>query len=383
MSLRTKQALILLIATVLPFAMGAAAVSLVVAPAYRREVSRGSVQMTRRLAEHVAWSLARDMARLERLAAWPVLREGVIRASAEPEDSARTERLARTWTHLTARDGRVERLLDNPIGRELRWWQQTDASASEILVTDARGRLVAASGKPSDYLQADEAWWQYAWAGGQGKVYVSDVLYDASSKTWALAVAVPVYRGGSPGTPAVGVLKAVLDLGRGFQQLSGADAGSHGETLLVDRLGRIALGPPASRPLSETLARRVFSRLRENPNASVVLDSEDGAYLYAWARVPLAAQVEHPDVRVPTLYAVSRRNTEEAFAPLRTVHGWMLAISAATILAAVALGYWLAESLVVRPVRRLADGMRELASGDFPAAAAIAEEITAGKARAR
>ena len=39
MSLRTKQALILLLATVLPFGLGGAAVHFVVAPAYRRAVA--------------------------------------------------------------------------------------------------------------------------------------------------------------------------------------------------------------------------------------------------------------------------------------------------------------------------------------------------------
>jgi len=58
------------------------------------------------------------------------------------------------------------------------------------------------------------------------------------------------------------------------------------------------------------------------------------------------------------------------------VHRWMLVIGLLTIAAAVGLGYWLADRLVVRHIRTLAAGMRELARGDFEEAAAIAERLT-------
>jgi hypothetical protein len=41
----------------------------------------------------------------------------------------------------------------------------------------------------------------------------------------------------------------------------------------------------------------------------------------------------------------------------------------------VGAGYWLAEVLMVRQIRRLAEGMRELALGDFSRAHAIADEL--------
>jgi hypothetical protein len=373
MSLRTKQALILFLATVLPFALGAAAVHLVVGPAYRRTVRQASVQETQRLAEHVAWGLARDVTRLEKLAAWEAIRDLARRASPAQRE---VQQLEAHWDRLPSSSRPIRPLLQNLVARELRWWQETDASAVELFATDRYGRLIAASRKPSNYLQRNEDWWKKAYAGGQGGVYVSDVSYDESAGVWVVAIAVPIYADGASGAEVVGTLKVALDAARAFQDVRRMAVGEGGQTLLVDARSRIVVSPENAPPLAQSLDSPRLAILRETRNGSFVEGAGDEALLFAWSLVPMAGETELEDARIPRLYVVTRRGTEEALAPLRMVQRWMLAISLVTITAAVVLGYWLADVLVVRQVRKVAAGMRELARGDFVRAAEIADELS-------
>jgi len=57
----------------------------------------------------------------------------------------------------------------------------------EIFVTNEYGANVAQTGRTSDYMQADEEWWQKAKKNG---VYVGDIAYDESSEMYALNIAV-------------------------------------------------------------------------------------------------------------------------------------------------------------------------------------------------
>jgi hypothetical protein len=372
MSIRTKQALILLLATVLPFAMGAAAVALVVAPAYERVALRAAEEHAERLAEHTAWNLARDISRLERLAAWVQLRRLVMQP---PVSDARARELDGRWARLTADTPELRELLDNLVSRELRWWQETDANVLEIFVTNARGYLVAASVKTTDFIQSDEYWWQTAYARGGGRVFISDVLRDAGSSLWAIEIAVPVHADAGVGSAVVGVMKMTLDAPRAFQDVQRATLGQTGQSMLVNRMGRVVVSPEDGPGLSEPVRYPELPLLRRRPSDSGIVGRGDAADLYAWAQVPLMEQLDLQSARVPTLFVVTRRSTAEVFGPLRIVHRSMLGIGIVTIFLAVVLGYWLADRLVVRPIRLLAAGMRELAQGDFQEAERIAERL--------
>jgi hypothetical protein len=372
MSLRTKQALILLLATVLPFALGGAAMAFVVAPAYRRLVSRTAEMETRRLAEHISWNLTRDIARLERLAAWSEVRRLAARVSVPQSGATRLQTL---WPSLSADAPPLQSIFRGLVAQELRWTQERDLGALELIVTNARGQVVAASVKPEDYLQADEGWWRETFDQGTGRVYVSQVQHDPGLKTWVIEVAVPIYADGTPGSGAVGVLKMTLDAQRAFEDVRRVSGADSVQALLVDARGRVVISPDAG-PVGRVLRPLPLHLLKNARSGAHVTRSGDDGELFAWAEVPLTPVAERSLVSAPTLYVVTGRSAEEAFGPVRAVHRWMLGIGLVTILVAVVLGYWLAEVLVVRQVRTLARGMRKLAEGDFDRAAAIARDLT-------
>lgn len=367
-----KQALILLFATVLPFGLGGAAMAFIVAPAYRKAVQSGSEEAAHRLADTVAWNLTRDVARLERLAGWQELRRDL---TVPPLSSARVAELEKNWTLLGADSPPIRWITENLVSRELRWLQQTDASAAEILVTNAKGHLTAASARPTDFSQADELWWQYAFNQGRGRVYISDPTFDRSTQVWAFDIAVPVYADGSPGSQAIGVVKLTLDMNQAFRDLRAVRIGEDGYGMLVDGRGRVLISPEAAPPLSQSVDPRALDRMRTKPQGSALVGTGADAMLASWSRVPLTERLDAASPRTPRLFAFTRRSAAAAYGPLRMVHQSMLVIGIVTILLAVGLGYYLVDRLVVRHIRMLAEGMRQLSRGDFTRAAEIADAL--------
>ncbi len=51
---------------------------------------------------------------------------------------------------------------------------------------------MAATDKPAHYAPVDEVFWQGVSSQGKGAVYVSEVLYDETSKTNYVAIGFPV-----------------------------------------------------------------------------------------------------------------------------------------------------------------------------------------------
>ncbi len=372
MSLRMKQALILLFATVLPFALGWAAMAFIVAPAYRQAVRSGTEEAARRLAESASRDLTRDVSRLERLAAWMELRKLVRLPPVGVEEAAR---LDRQWSRLPANSPAVERVLENPVSRELRWLHETDAATAEIMVTNRAGRVVAASAHPADFIQSDEAWWRQAYAEGRGRVFISDLFHDRNADVWAFDIAVPVYGEGAEGSPVIGVLKMTLDVGHAFKDLRTARVGEDGQALLVDAKGQVLVSPDETEPLSRNIDGDAIGRLQQQWEGSMVLGTGEEALLTSWSRVPILDRLDQRTAQVPRLYVVTQRSAAAAFGPLRRVHQWMLLIGLVTITFAVTLGYVLVDRLVVRHIRVLAEGMRELSQGNFEKAAAIADDL--------
>ena len=107
-------------------------------------------------------------------------------------------------------DPLVVQRLNNGLANKLREYRDAFPENTEIFLTDKYGALIASTNRTSDYNQADEAWWQSAYSNGSGKVYIGDIEYDPSAKTYATIVAVPIY---APGSKVVsGILRTTVSL---------------------------------------------------------------------------------------------------------------------------------------------------------------------------
>jgi len=227
----------------------------------------------------------------------------------------------------------------------------TISDFAEMFVTESHGFNVLVSGRPSDFVQRDEAWWQRAVEDG---VYEGDAKFDSSAGAVSLEFDVAVR---APGfARPIGVLKAVFALDKlaklmGLDQLTG---GSYVE--VVDNGGRMLV------------ARDPAQLLQPLPDKDRIPLQAEAASV----RLATTARGEELVVTVPAnqgeWWVLYRQPTATAFAAAySTQRGvWMGAL----LVAALVVGalFWLSRRLsrlVTEPVRAAGAIASRVAGGDL------------------
>ena len=246
---------------------------------------------------------------LQTLADAPVVRRAV-RASnrrfAGMEAAARNtamENLDRRWRQGGDDDPLIRSRIDNPLARYLRDHDaRHPGEYGEIFVTDRFGATVAATGRLTDFYQADEYHWKAAFYGGTGRVFFDDRGFDESADRHVLGVVVPIMDAGR----VLGVLKANLAVGgplrRFIQEL---DAPGEPTVELVRSSGRVILGGERA-PLSQRVSPELVSAM-DYKAAGALPITAGGESVVAYAPVGLT-------IDEGTVGFGGRRRSEEQWA---------------------------------------------------------------------
>lgn len=165
-----------------------------------------------KLSDEVISVLERKTRLVEALALQDRIVAAVRKANRENEALSDEEILAQDahWQGTDGIDEFIKPFLTNDCADALVEFQEAHDAFPELLVTDSRGLLVAASNKSSDYLQADEAWWKETFDDGRGHVHTGSLEYDESARSEAISVYVPIRD--PDDRHVIGVIKAVCDV---------------------------------------------------------------------------------------------------------------------------------------------------------------------------
>jgi hypothetical protein len=278
------------------------------------------------------------------LARVPEVQAAAAAGSKMPVDVAKTRELDTT----AARVG----LLENPASQFLRDIVNNDQVYREIIVTDREGRLVAASGASSDYIQSDEAWWKEAFNdGSRGLVSVSDVLWDESTKSHAIEIAVPVTE--RPGERLVGVLKVVADARELLAVPPGGQASTSGETYLIREDGSIVFSRRGVGDKTQFFAADLFRERMKNYKAGdpqfrldfAARDQSGRSFLIGVAPSQLGTSYPH----MAWMVAVTQAE-DDLFAPSRAQMWRLLAVFGLIAAFVLAIAVWLSVWLAAPPV---------------------------------
>lgn len=140
------------------------------------------------------------------------------------------------WAKASPDSALVSQYTHTPSADRLHTIAKSNKYIPELFTTDKFGAVVAASGKTTDFYQADEEWWQKAYNNGKGAFYISDVEFDASSKTISLTIAIPVK---DLNGQVIGVSKAVVAIKNLFETIGNFKIGKTGHAILVDNNGKL------------------------------------------------------------------------------------------------------------------------------------------------
>ncbi len=154
----------------------------------------------------------------------------------------------------------VTKILNNKVSQNLRLFQENFPSEVEVFITDLQGANVSMTGRTGDYIQADEDWWQQAYNGGQGAVFVGAVEQDESTGIWAMDVGLPVFD--SSNGNVIGVLRGTVDVSVIFNDLKNLSLGEKSGIILLDGNQQVLFSTDQS-ILLQTLPEHMLPLLEE------------------------------------------------------------------------------------------------------------------------
>jgi len=311
------------------------------------------------LGQRVDFLLERTIEQVEQLAASHYLAQGLAAAGRAydrlQEEAIREMLLARdgVWTagagHAQAE--LVRQCLDSAAATALKSFQRVAPDRyAEIILTDRAGALYAATNVTTDYYQADEEWWQRAYAGGRGATFIGRIGFDQSAAAFTLDVALPVR---DESGNVVGVLKVCHAVNALFDLIRDLRVGETGGADLVDAQGRaVFTGGDRSQPVRfdqptiqemRSLAQGVFVRQ---------LTGREDQHVVGFARLASTQEGGRAPVPGGPWFALISQSAAEVYAPSRRALFWSLLILALPVAGLILLAVYLDKRLV-EPIRAL------------------------------
>ena len=268
------------------------------------------------------------------------------------EVAAETRRLDAKWESLISEAPALKEVMGNSASESLIRYQALHPETAEALVTDSAGRLVAATGKTTDYDQADEAWWRKGKTLPEKAFWIDSLQYDFSSEVFSLDVVLPLYDEGV----WEGVAKLSVDVSSLFTRLGfdGEAMGERWEIVLPD--GRILASSKSGYvSLRDRIAPESLEWMRRKGQIGTldrVIDGE--SYMSGYVTL------EEPGEDARSYVLFSSR-LSDVVTPLRRHLIWLGVISGLAVLGCGVAGFFFVNREVLKPLQMLGKAARSVA----------------------
>ncbi|MDD5131045.1 MAG: ATP-binding protein [bacterium] len=264
----------------------------------------------------------------------------------------------RQW--LTAAPGApiVKKYTDSPVGIHLKRYDDIMEKASEVFITDRYGGLVAASGKTTDFYQADEGWWQKTFNNDTGIPYVGQIEFDESSQTWSIPICLPIRdaRGNT-----IGVLKEVFNIKHELEGMETLNNIPGSIAVLTDQAGNIMIRDLRRRVSGIAFNKEVKELIVSGAKSWVV-----GSDINNHSAIITYAVVKNEILQANNLQWIIclSQETAIAYAPIRQMFAWQFALAVGLLLVLIPFNIFFSRR-IVDSIAQLQQAMQRASTGDL------------------
>ena len=255
------------------------------------------------------------------------------------------------WESLPSTDPVMVALLRNDASSALVHYQSAHHQIAEILLTDAMGRVVAATAKPTDYNQADEPWWQAGMKLQPGEFWKNTLHYDESSKVFVIDLILPLHHSGE----RAGVVKVSVEVASLMPHLVMRGIATDSSWYFVLRSGHIlSSSDDRIEPLQNRIPPEMLGKIKSAEDGWLVgLDDEGESRIVGYTAMS-------SDYVAPNAYVVFSSLSDELLTPL-----WGsfigLAIAGFSLLGLCLLaGFYIIQRKVLRPLAGIESAVRSV-----------------------
>lgn len=231
----------------------------------------------------------------------------------------------------------------------IRNWQAIrPGEHNNIVVTDARGALVASTGSGVGYLHGDDLWWREAFAGGRGGIYISDI-YEHSPGLYLLDIAVPILDVAS--RRAIGVTKFEVRRDSLMKVIMEIRVGERGHGMLLNTEGTPLICPvlpPTAHLINDPLMRQL---MQTKPGWVIAEDDAHGGHnsIVGFAPINFTNTLTESSLAGNKWYAFVRQDPAETYAPVYTLLKTVGMIGFGMVIVLASLGFYVGR-LIVKPI---------------------------------
>jgi GAF domain-containing protein/HAMP domain-containing protein len=271
-----------------------------------------------------------------------------------------------SWRTAPAESPIIRNIVENPLADELREFQEISPDHVELFLTDRYGANIAATNRTTDFYQADEDWWQASYNNGEGNVYIGQPEFDASSQTFAIIIAIPLFGENE----LAGILRSTLEVNTLFKLI---EKESFGETGQIDlRINK-----------ADLLGTEQLTQ--DERSALMTITGPYEQISYNGLPNLVSEVVVRPSTNNPDGNAISQlgwsvivhQNLDEALQPVENQVRTITLIALAVLIIAGLLGV-IAAQRIAAPLVELTHTASQISAGDLSARAVIQTEDEIG-----
>ncbi|MBI5044169.1 MAG: PAS domain S-box protein [Nitrospirae bacterium] len=270
-------------------------------------------------------------------------------------------RIESIWPQLSEKNPFLKAILNNELSAYLKEYKNLEKEEyAEIFITDVKGAVIAATNKTTDFFQADEKWWEEAYNGGKGSIYLSDVSYDESAKVFSLDFCLPIMDRSNK--KVIGIVKIVTDIRYLFSGIINIRIGKTGHSDLVASDGTViidAISPPLSWKISEGLISNISTT---EPGWTIDVDEHGIGSIIGYAPVEGSSAFSASSFGNKRWYIFIRQDMSEVYIPIMELL-WRVSLIGLVLVCILAFVALSRARQIVKPLMLLQNGIELIGQG--------------------
>jgi signal transduction histidine kinase len=320
------------------------------------------------MSDEIRTKLTSEISEAKVLALAPTLLDAVADANQSYKGKSSQEalsgimRIDNEWQSLPGINDTIRGYLANPVSRYLQDILKLQANKyTEIFVTDEQGALVGATGKTTDFYQADESWWTDSFNNGNGRNIAQGMTFDESTQMRSITIAAPVRDPAS--NTVMGVLKVVVKSDYLFHSVNTlrTEDGGYAGLMSVDGMLLATSAPDKPDRVAEDFWRKI---IKENNGWTNTVDRKNEENVVGFAVVDTRNIDGEARLVGGKWHVFFYQGVHEAYARISVMASKLFALGLGLVLILSVLGFY-ATNWIVMPIRLLREEARYIAQGDL------------------
>ncbi|MEK6655827.1 MAG: ATP-binding protein [Nitrospirota bacterium] len=335
----------------------------------KNSIGNSFQEIAKKESAHVKRVIEKEIDEARSITISPFVRQFVERANQRYIDSS-SENLIKEinsieniWPHLSEKNPILKEILNNELSAYLKEYKNLEKEEyAEIFITDVKGAVIAATNKTTDYFQADEKWWEEAYNGGKGSIYLADVGYDESVKVFSLDFCLPIMDRSNKNV--IGVIKLVTDIRYLFSGIINIQIGKTGHSDLVSSDGMVIIDP-ISPPLSWRISENLLSKISTiEPGWTIDEDEHGIKSIIGYAPVENNKNFSASSLGSKSWYIFVRQDLSEVYTPVMELL-WKVSLIGLSIIGVLAFVALSRARQIVKPLMQLQKGIELIGQGSL------------------